>query len=511
MRKRKRPDWQVRVYDFWCEPAGPLPQAVWDVAREMQRVWNALAGALEERRQAAEKAQTKIDWKEFRAAAEVLVKASTLNWEQGPDVLDRFLSALKRLKQGGGFPKIHHRLDRWQIPHRYTGGGVPVRALYSPGAARFSLVPVAERAYRQNERASRRERFTRARFGVGEETVGLNVILHRPIPAEALVKKVALGGRETPLGWKFHLAVTCEMAPEERVRQGPEAACGLDLGWRKFDDYVRIGMKYDGQKYEELKLPLDAPTNRSRRSGLPSSWQALEIYDQKRAGLLEACKAAIKPALEGVQDESLKAFHLLGWKGLRRLAERVSAALPDVAARIEASRRDQAQVLRLENRLHSRLIGRRRALYQQMALDLCRKYTEIRWEGDLALKQMAEAEKMTPALRNAMQYRTIASLYEFRHWLKNAADKTGARLMEVKAAGTTRQCSWCGAEVEGGLEKVVVRCANGHEFDQDCNAARNLFSQTGPDLAQKEGLRKIAGGGQTEGPENQGGSAAVAG
>lgn len=478
MRKRKRPDWRLTVYQYWCEPHGELPQAVWDLAHEMQRQWNALAELLATRRQAAEQAKGQIDWVEFRVAAQHLIKAAPLNWEQGPDVLNRFFSVLKRFKTGGGFPRSHYRLDSWQIPHQYTEGGKPAAALYSPANRRFALMPVPARAYATNHRDSRRLRITRARFGIGDQSIALNVILHRPLPENAIVKKVALVAHHSPLGWKYSIAITCEIPPLKESRQPGGAACGIDLGWRKFDDYLRIGMVYDGQGYRELQLPLYAPTARTKRAGFPCGWPDLETYGRKRSEILEQCKLDIKPALLEAHDDIVTSFHLVGTGGLRKLARRVHESLPAVAVRIELCRLETQRILRLENRLRMRLIGRRRALYQQIALDLCGRYPEIHWEGDLGLKRMAEDKTSDPAFKYSAQYRTWASLYEFRHWLKNAAAKTGTKLVGVAAKDTTSRCSLCGATVQDDLRKLVVRCSNGHEFDQDQNAARNLaFAQ----------------------------------
>jgi hypothetical protein len=57
---------------------------------------------------------------------------------------------------------------------------------------------------------------------------------------------------------------------------------------------------------------------------------------------------------------------------------------------------------------------------------------------------------------------------------------------------STAICWQCGELAESGASLKLV-CANGHEWDQDQNAARNLFSQIDGTFTQTHELRKSEG------------------
>jgi len=99
-----------------------------------------------------------------------------------------------------------------------------------------------------------------------------------------------------------------------------------------------------------------------------------------------------------------------------------------------------------------------------------RKALEQKETKRLAQLQAAAAKAAPPAHKPVAASPAAAP--------KNAAAKTGTKLVGVAAKDTTTRCSICGATVQDDLRKLVVRCSNGHEFDQDQNAARNLaFAQ----------------------------------
>src|SRR5579875_3451488 len=95
MRKCKEPERPIRPYHFWAKPIGSLPQSLWDIARGMQTLWNQLVAVREELYAEAQRAELKFSWEEFNRQAADLVRKSGLNWEAGPEVLDRFRDATR--------------------------------------------------------------------------------------------------------------------------------------------------------------------------------------------------------------------------------------------------------------------------------------------------------------------------------------------------------------------------------------------------------------------------------
>ena len=551
MRPRKRSDWPVRVFRFWASPREPMPPVVWSTARQMLTTWNALVEARERVAQDAQheracfcgddhRPRVKARWARWNDEARAIAKHSSLNWEQGPAVLDRFTTACIAAARGQrGWPQIQHRLDRIMIPHRFTGGGIPVAALYSSRAQRVRLVAPSPRAYEPglSHSEKRRLRVSPAhrdgphpdhemnRFWVGDAAIEFRAVYHRPLPETAIVKQVAwTGRRHVTRGWQWALTITVEEPPRPvGVTTGTSCsrAAGLDLGWRVMGDgaYLRIGMLVDGASGQaiELRLPLDAPTSHTRRHRLKSGWRDLAGMDEALARLLDATKAAVRPRLWGDDLPAEVAGIVRGWErvrqgGLIRLL-RALESTPEqrVEPRVTVLRawrqeNDRLRSLRME--LWDRLIGRRQWYYHNLAAWMCATWSTIAWEGDLRLKAMAEDDdvRIAPgdlatlaehagdgierdltllrqnqfALRRSMRYRHIAALSEFRLALRHAAARAGTTLVDKPAAYTTLTCAVCDDVLAGQDGSLWLECKNGHRHDQDENAARNLLAQIGP-------------------------------
>jgi transposase len=500
-RQRSKPDFPILVHKYHCKPVQEqMPEAVWAKAKAMQSLWNDLCSALDSLKSQAIEGQ-KLDWQLFQQQASDLVKSSSLNWEQGPAVLDRFLATTRRLgKGGGGWPKIQRRLTNFAIPHRFTSGGIPTERLFSARAKRIRLERPAPDAYDSNLRAQRRARSVRAVFGLDDVPVELLVKLHRPIPSNAAVKQVNLCGFfNAKRRWEYCLTITFETPPLPVQLREPKTICAIDLGWRKQvddegADYLRFGMLFDVQakKFQEFQLPLRIPNYISKRFKSPDSWPDLAKYTQTIDLALETAKAKIKPLLSNSSEPEVAAFRGSlarmrqgGLFRLRRLLkekniqEEVVHLLDHFFDEIDRTAKARAG-------LRAHLMNRRRKIYEQLAVDLCRRYSHIAWEGDLNIKSMAEQETKEIALLRGAEYRTWVALHEFKRILRNAAIKNNTVIIDVKASYTTTQCWVCGRQAEKSAS-LILTCPEGHAWDQDRNAARNLADFIPQDLLRQTG------------------------
>ncbi|MBI2508861.1 MAG: hypothetical protein HYV99_02405 [Betaproteobacteria bacterium] len=397
-------------------------------------------------------------------------------------------------------------MDRIAIPHRFTGGGVPVVALYSERAMRVSLRPVPAETYATHARASRRQRLSPPhrdgphdaaewnRFGLdGGAMILFRMMMHRPMPPEGIVKQVTwLGQRHVTRGWQWALAITVEESPRPAGATAgtfkKAGACGLDVGWRVMGDgaYLRIGYLVDevGDRIE-LRLPLDAPTSHTRhlitmaaragKSRRPlTSWRDMARLDEGRGRYIEATKAAVRPLVEASAVSEARAM-LRAWDrvregGLVRLLRAVSAEPADRKLadelRVWHNENDHARAVRMV--LWDRLIGRRRWYYENIAAWLCAQWNPIVVE-DLGLKAMAEEDDKAPALDASMRYRQIAAL--------SGAHPIRKALIKKPAAYTTLTCARCRDVLPSQDGSLWLECGNGHRWDQDENAARVLLSQ----------------------------------
>lgn len=483
-RERKR-TWPQRVYRYCFQPRC-IPERLWAVAKIQQRLWNELCtlSALAAGQAKADPTQKRLHWWCWEHNARALVVRSGLNWELGPDVLDRFRTALKGIgKNDKGPPRPHYRLERVRLMHRYTGGGVPFTALQSA------------RVWRARIELSRPGHGHQpAVFGVDRETpIEGTIVYHRPIPDAAIVKQVALCGElRGPFGWQWTMNVTVEEPPPAAVSQPDMISyrAGLDLGWRVMGDYLRIGVLVDSCGEEvELRLPFDGSNRDTRRAGIASDWRDLRRQDADMDGLLEQTKTAILPRLTTAGlTMPVMAWQRLRDRGLRRIlaAEGTPAEVREILAWWRAR---HTFLWRRRAGLQYRLIAQRRDRYRVLAQWLCRRYSTIALECDMMLKDLAEGDCAgEPALKAAQRYRVIASLSELRLYIQQAAARTGTTVIGT-AANTTRICAECNKTIESGPRRVLT-CVNGHAVDQDANAGRNLLSQTNSDNRQVRGLRK---------------------
>lgn len=498
MRKRKR-DWPVIVYKFWVRPIGDIPQELWKLAHGMNDLWNTLVEKRSMARDGAagvEDKETKREiWKSFWAEAAKHVGKADLNWEIKGEVLDRFTAASRRTLKDHSELKPRHGLRRVMIPHRFTDGGIPVARVFDPGstAKRLKIRPVPVHAYHNNTRASARERLTSGVFGLTDSAkIDFETILHRPIPAGSILKKSLWVGefdRSLPQSrrWTWSLHLVCEIPEEEyyhKVAGDERPSCGIDLGWRVMShrEYLRIGMIVDS--LGRLPLLMARTRDRNKKDWISSLDDLIEI-DSRIALKVEAAKSGVVEILA----EKPAGFDKVRQGGLRKLLrESKDQALIDALARWDE--RDRA-LCAIRATVRGRIRRRKSWLYQNLAAWLVTTYGTINMEGNLALKSTS-IRVDDPALRNAAKYRQWAGVGELRIAIKNAARKHGCEIFEVEPFNTTRRCFVCSAEQKGDRSKLYLKCANGHRWDQDLNAACNiLFSQIGGDSARKEVLRSV--------------------
>jgi len=519
MRARKRPDWPVLVYKYWVEPIGELPQELWQIAKLMQKTWNDLVDLREQTRsniaaiENISSQEKKANWQEFEEKSKLLVKNSGLNWECQGEILDRFRTACTAKKH----PKHHHRLEKISIPHRFTAGGREVRKLFSESSKAFSLRSVKKEAYLDDKGESRRLRASRGYFGLDESRIDFLINLHRPLPEESFIKKVSFLGRNRGvLGWEWSVAITVEQAPSTIETVLPDKVCGIDLGWRKFEEYLRVAVIVDNTgKAMEFRLPFNASTSKTSRynkkypgNRILEDWREIDEMQTKVDLMLEETKAKLRKLLpeQLPQEIANKIAYLTKMRqgGLIKLMYQLKEAkiLPECQELISSWKEENDFLLRRISSARERFINRRNWLYENLALYLAENYSEIAWEGDLGLKEMAELKQMSKedkekltieqkyALKNSMVYRHCVALSEFRSRLEKACKKTGSNLVDCEVVDTSSVCVMCGSAIDVGVSRIC-KCEKGHKMDNDINAAIMLLSQIEPNFKTSDKLKDV--------------------
>jgi Putative transposase DNA-binding domain len=282
-------------------------------------------------------------------------------------------------------------------------------------------------------------------------------------------------------GWQWSININCEIQRIKSERRGL-FACGIDLGWRAREGYVRVGMLCDNQNnIAELRFPLDAPTSRTRRHSLPSGYQDLAQIDRRISELLEQVKSRLKaePAtnLSPVVQALVACISKSRQSGLvRLLLELEKAAIwPKAQAMLHTWLYENDRLRSLRASLQDRLVGRRQWLYRNIASFLARSYQTIALEGELWIKEMIE-DKQTKdlAFRKSLRNHQWAAVAELRENILEAANKYGSRVVEAEIRWSTSTCHICGAQVIH-TPALELTCSRGHLWDQDVNAAYNIL------------------------------------
>jgi hypothetical protein len=212
MRRRKNPDSAVRSYRYraWLrthQDGFRLPDSIYAAATKRREFWNLLVTESEQRYERWSAAHPavpalnkegvqRIDkktglpimktpkpdqryWSSFLTWGRERAAASGLNWEDTPDILDRFVAVFKRMsRSGGGAPKPRRSLHRFAFLHCYTAGGLPVANLANDRQRRARILFPPSEAYVGNSREHRRARLVPAWFEIDGETLSLAVLLH---------------------------------------------------------------------------------------------------------------------------------------------------------------------------------------------------------------------------------------------------------------------------------------------------------------------------------------------
>jgi hypothetical protein len=447
-----------------------------------------------------------------------------VSWEAREDVISRFETAHKMALKAGGEIKLRSGFIRqFHFPHRFTGGGLEPEAIHRNRSKRLFIEAVAEEFYADNKYRNRLNRVTSGRFGIGLNNylqIPFRIVLERRLPPAAKIKTVVLTGKFKNQNWEYYLVLTFTeplSAPPDKSGEQPRALAGIDLGWRKFDDYIRFGILADSEgNLFEFRLPHDPGKTQSLRRlekllarhgkplpEFPQTWQDLDDWKSKSDLETERVKELLRGlALPPAETVKLLITNLVKLRkgGLLRLLkalEEIAGEIKpekgsDVAKALDILREWREECFSREkaiNYTRDRLINNRNYSYQLLANWLKKNYARIALQSDLRLRQLAEKtarmsmlEEGGPALKNSAKFRVRVALNELLKWIKQKQGNGEEWLESVKSAKTSTTCCICGSSGES-TAKLLITCGNGHEQDQDVQAAVNLRNELGDEFS----------------------------
>jgi hypothetical protein len=397
--------------------------------------------------------------------------------------------------------------------------GMPVAEVFAGKDTRLQIRPVPADTYQrprhQRELASRT--MVSIRAGSNDDRspkwVQLPVILHRPMPPDALIKWAWILRRRIGLHFQYRLQLVLEsesfQAPEESLGTGMAA---IDLGWRtKLDGSIRVGYMVDeAGRREEILVPNLSVAGRRHRRELKhvpvAERKAVPVSDPRKPDDLSAIRdnhfdaakldlVRFLESLPSIPDWfQAQTRFLTQWRSPGRLARLVmdwekkrfegdtiinGREVLGYRRIAEWAKKDR-HLYKWQTSQRDRFGNHRHEEYRKLAARLARTYAVIVLEQfnlrDLA-QEPAPEDGVASEGRNVRSTARLAAPGELRAAIKAAAEKYGAKIVELSAIDTTQRCHACGTcEPWDAAPAIKHKCAIcGATWDQDYNACRNLL------------------------------------
>ena len=424
------------------------------------------------------------DW--MRVKQKQLRHASGLFWSN-------YLEIEKSVNPSGPPPRFHRYTGEGKVAIQIQKGMTPEEA-FACEDLRFRIKRPPDEAFADAQTSkSRRLCRTMAEVRIGSDEKGhplwaqIPVLMHRLPPEDAVIKWVFITRRRvrgTQERWQLQLVLerAAGWAAPDCAENG---AVGVDLGWRTFDDRLRVAY-WVGSDHSsgELSLPVD----------LIDRWTYAESIQSIRAKRFETARNMLADWLhdhEGDDNDDQMNWirenskNIRQWRSEGRLAtfirrwSDVDGPIPGNIAMIiglmRQWRKQELHLLRLESSLRETAVETRNELYRRFAAQLRRKYATIKveqWNIHKSIRlPSAEAESSNAASR---VYQRIAAVGLLRLYLTAKARHT----VKVDPANTTKKCAICGTVDEwDAAAHLFHKCSQcDTRWDQDRNAAVNILN-----------------------------------
>ena len=155
---------------------------------------------------------------------------------------------------------------------------------------------------------------------------------------------------------------------------------------------------------------------------------------------------------------------------IQRLCERLDGLLSRAAKSPSRKRRNMR---RAANRMRLRIENLVAELHRQAARFLVDNF-------DVILLPGFETSEMVERGRRRIRSKTVRNLltlahYRFKLFIRHKAAETGATVLDVSEAYTTKTVSWTGEVLEGLGGASVIVAQDGERMDRDYNGARGIY------------------------------------
>ena len=314
--------------------------------------------------------------------------------------------------------------------------------------------------------------------------------LHRPLPP-GTIKRVTVDLKRRGPKPEWSVLFTLEV-PEgdllprgahDRVEKCGRGAIAIDLGWRRLPTgELRVATTFDGERSSELRLSEYTMESFQKVDGL------IAIRDRLFLSAVSAIRdvRAIASAPEWFRERTA---HVHQWRSEARMVSLINRWTRERFAGDELAFDKLATWKKTDHHLWWYESGaainvhrRRREGYRVWAAQAARRYATLVLE-DFDLSAVARTPPIgrdTQQAELARWQRRVAATSELRRCLIDAFVARGGQVVKVDPAETTMTCAECKiVEVFDAAAKIRHTCANGHTWDQDVNAAKNILERLG--------------------------------
>lgn len=311
-------------------------------------------------------------------------------------------------------------------------------------------------------------------------TLDFPIILHRPLPDEAMLKSLTVTRKRVGPG-KFQWAVTFTFTAEGKPIEHPSTLnCGINLGWKKVAGGLRIATIFDGREARHLLLPQAILDKLDYVDDLKSRLDT--STNENFAWVLENLKNPPESLVEQVaRMKRMKKPHSAVFARLVLAWRECPDYLPELYQEAKKRRKSAKRIELEHHHLRDKTLRRRQDLYRNLAKEIAEKYSLIALDK-MDLRELARTEKQdgqpNELVAEAKKLRGRAALSELREWIVKQCAKTGSQV-EVFGIKSSQTCNHCGQTLKDsqGLTRVCLAC--GQAVDVDINAAANLLRELG--------------------------------
>lgn len=410
---------------------------------------------------------TKMD-EERKAQVKIAYQQCGLYWGNYNAVLDSYRRGRSAAMKFGTMLKFRRHRDRPEdgrskarLKNQLQGG----RTITELEAGACSQVTLARGD--RNNRALLTMRINRA-----GATVTWPVVYDRPIPPEARIQEVTVTRVSVADAWYWSVSFLVRLPLEDKAEVADTTVCGIDLGWRRLNDGIRVATIYDGTRSEFVVLPEIFLRRLDRVEELQSLRTKSIVAPLAAVRELQwpHAPAPLRPlAMRALRTKAPRDLHDLavawrehpGWHG-------------DAAAEVARWRAQDRKDWQEQDGLSRRITNARRDLYRCAVKRIAERFGRAAIE-DIDWRRIGEietADGQTNEIALATgRYRSLAAPGTFIAELR----RTGIPLYEHNGKSTW-ECWYCGREhTPADRSQLHHQCRNcNRTWDQDVNAAHNL-------------------------------------